>query len=198
MVVVARILCVLLAVWMQSAAPSASPSAPALFDRAATWQQFLDHVNVQRDRWLENAQADVSPADVARLTRVRKGLRLLIVAEDWCADSVNTIPYIATLAASGGVELRIIDRAAGAPLMQQHRARDGRTVTPVVIFLRDDRDVDAWLERPAVLQDLFRSMAGDAERSRRFAERQAWYDADRGRTTLDEILAIAERTAANR
>ena len=32
------------------------------------------------------------------------GLRLLVVAEDWCSDSVNTVPYLATLATRAGVE----------------------------------------------------------------------------------------------
>jgi hypothetical protein len=65
---------------------------------------------------------------VTRLKRVRGGLRVLIVAEDRCADSVHTVPYIANLAAAAGVDLRIVDRAAGEPIMSAHRTRDGRPV----------------------------------------------------------------------
>ena len=45
-----------------------------------------------------------------RLARAGRDLRLLVVAEDWCTDSANTIPYVARLAALAGVELRILDR----------------------------------------------------------------------------------------
>jgi Thioredoxin len=194
---VLRALCVVLLVSTQ-ADRGVPADAAALYDRAATWEQFLDRVHVQRDRWQRNAQAAVAPAQVERLARAGRGLRLLIVAEDWCADSVNTVPYIATLAASARVEVRVLDRSAGAALMARHRTSDGRTVTPLVIFLRDGRDAGAWIERPAALQAMFRSMADDPDRAREFANRQAWYDADRGRSTLDEILTIAERIAGGR
>ena len=149
--------------------------------------------------WLTNAsRTDIAPADVERLKRVRSGLRLLVVAEDWCPDSVHTVPYIANLAAAAGVEVRIVDRRAGNSLMAQHRTRDGRTVTPTVVLLRNDRDVGAWVERPAVLQALFFSMATDPESARQFADRTSWYERDRGRTTIGEVIALAEQTAAHK
>lgn len=169
-----------------------------LFDRGRTFSQFLAQTTAQHERWLKNAAAsDIAPADVERLKRVRSGLRLLIVAEDWCLDSVYTVPYIANLAAAAGVELRIVDRTAGNALMAQHRTRDGRNVTPTVVLLRDDRDVGAWVERPMVLQALFFSMATNPESARQFAERASWYEHDRGRATIAEVIALAERTAAN-
>jgi hypothetical protein len=154
---------------------------------------------VQREAWLKNAsRTDVSPDAVRRLAAVRQGLRILIVAEDWCVDSAYTVPYIANLAAAAGVEARILDRAAGASIASAHPARDGRSVTPVVVLLRNDRDVGAWVERPAVLQQLFFAMAGSAANTRRFADRATWYDADRGRTTIAEFIALAEQTAGKK
>jgi hypothetical protein len=41
--------------------------------------------------WRRNiAEATVAPELVQRLTRVGNGLRVLVVAEDWCPDSVHT------------------------------------------------------------------------------------------------------------
>ena len=51
------------------------------------------------------------------------------------------------------------------------------------------------MERPAPLQQLFLSMATNADAAERFANKQAWYDADRGSMTLAEIVALAETTA---
>jgi hypothetical protein len=53
-----------------------------------------------------------------------------------------------------------------------------------------------FLERPAILQSLFRSMASDPDKAKRFAERQAWYDADAGRTTDRELVELVERGGA--
>jgi Thioredoxin len=167
-----------------------------LFDSGVTFAQFLDHVKAQRQLWLTNAsRTDLPPDAVDRLKRVREGLRVLIVAEDWCTDSVHTVPYIASLATAVGVDVRIVDRANGEPIMSAHRTRDGRPVTPTVVLLRNNRDVGAWVERPAPMQQLFFAMATDPGSARQFAQRAAWYDADRGRTTIAEFVALAEQTA---
>lgn len=173
-----------------------APTAAQLFNDGLTFAQFLDRAVAQRDAWLANAARLPAQQDVDRLRRVRDGLRMLIVAEDWCPDSVHTVPYIANLARAADVDLRIVDRTIGASVMASHRTRDGRPVTPVVVLLRHDRDVGAWVERPAPLQQLFFSMATDPESARQFAQRGSWYDADRGRTTLAELLRLAEDTMA--
>jgi hypothetical protein len=166
------------------------------YDRGITFAQFVDRARAQREVWLKNAsRTDVSPDAVNRLRRVSQGLRILIVAEDWCADSVHTVPYIANLSEAAGVAVRIVDRSVGEPIMSAHPSRDGRPVTPVIVLLRNDRDAGAWVERPAELQQLFFGMAANPRDARAFAERATWYDKDRGRTTIAEFLALAERTA---
>jgi hypothetical protein len=168
--------------------------ALAMFDKAPAWSDFLAGVKAQRERWTRNAARATVPADLAdRMARAARGLKLLVVAQDWCVDSANTVPYIARLASSAQVPLRIVDRAAGEPLMKRFRSRDGRTVTPLVIVIRQDRVIGAWVERPAPLQHAFESMVTDPDARRLFEDRQAWYDADGGRTTMAEILAVAER-----
>jgi thioredoxin family protein len=190
-------LALLLTLVFAQAGTGPPPDVAQLFDRALTFDQFMARATLQRELWVKNAsQRDIPAEAVGRLTRVRDGLRFLIVAEDWCPDSVYTVPFIANLAAAAGVDVRIIDRAGGQSLMAQHRTRDGRPVTPTVVLLRGDRDVGAWVERPAPVQEWFFSMATDPESARRFAERASWYEADRGRTTIAEVLALAERTAA--
>jgi hypothetical protein len=172
---------------------------PALFERGLTFSQFLAHVTAQRPVWMQNAaRTDIAPDAIERLKRVRGGLRILVVAEDWCPDSVHTVPYVANLAAASGVELRIVDRTAGDAVMAQHPARDGRKVTPTIVLFRNDRDVGAWIERPAILQELFFSMATNPESARQFAARASWYEHDRGQTTLDEVIALAEQTTSRR
>jgi hypothetical protein len=179
---------------VQTASEDVQPAR--LFNGGLTFAQFIDRAQAQRETWLENAARTDLPDDAAnRLQRVREGLRVLIVAEDWCADSVHTVPYIANLAAAVSVDLRIVNRAVGTPIMSAHRTRDGRPVTPIIVLLRHDRDVGAWVERPAALQQMFFAMATNPDAARQFAERATWYEADRGRTTIAEFVELAERTA---
>jgi hypothetical protein len=171
----------------------ASTDAARLFERGVTFDEFLAKATAQRDVWLSVASHnDVDRDAVERLARARSSLRLLIVAEDWCVDSAHTIPYVAHLAAAAHVGLRIIDRGLGAPLMALHPTRDGRPATPTIVLLRGGRDAGAWVERPAPLQELFFSMATNPDSAKRFANRASWYEADGGRTTIAEVLALAE------
>lgn len=181
-----------------SPAREASPASDDEFyghvsARAHTWPEFLSAVVAQRELWLRNArEAEASPVLTARLAAAGSGLEFLVVAEDWCTDSVNTLPFIARLAEAAHVPLQIVDRSAGWQVMERHRTADGRAVTPTVVLLRHRRDVGAWVERPVVLQQLFRAMASDESMRRQFEQRQAWYEADRGRTTLRELVAQVE------
>jgi hypothetical protein len=142
--------------------------------------------------------AEVDPDVVERFSHTAKGLQLLVVAEDWCPDSAYAVPYVAHLARLAGVPVRVVDRARGDPLMRAHRTSDGRMATPTVVILRDGVDVGAWVERPEALQSLFRSMSGNPENARRFADRAGWYEADGGRTVLKEIVAIVEQSSAKK
>jgi hypothetical protein len=175
--------------------------AAGLFDRGLAWDQFLAGARAQREAWLKTttmATAHLPPDLVERFRRVSAGLRILVVAEDWCPDSVNTVPYIAELASSVSVPLRILGRKLGEPLMDKHRTPDGRTATPTVVLLRDGDEIGAWIERPGVVQQWFLSMATDPESARRFGDRQSWYESDHGRTVLAEVIALIEGTRAGR
>jgi hypothetical protein len=168
-----------------------------LFEAGATWDHFLDRVDRQRELWLRtSSEATVSTEMVERVRRVGRDLQLLVVAEDWCPDSAYSVPYVARLAALAQVPMRVVDRATGEPAMRAHRTPDGRTATPTVVLFRQGVDVGAWVERPAELQDLFRSIGDSPENARRFAQRGDWYEADRGVTVLKEIVALVERSGA--
>jgi hypothetical protein len=168
--------------------------APGLFDSGQTMEQFVQTSTRQREAWIRIvAAAKIDPRMVERFRRAGKDLRLLIVAEDWCPDSVHTVPYVAALAAQAGIDVRIVDRGSGAAIMKRHPAPDGRAVTPVVVLLRRGVDVGAWVERPSVLQSLFQSIRTNPESAEKFAQRQTWYEADGGRTTVAETVALAEQ-----
>ena len=175
--------------------PPTQSANDTVFGSGVTFDTFVASVERQKDRWSRPGQADDLPTQfVERLRRVAAGLRILIVAEDWCADSVNTVPSVARLAAAAGVELRIVSRASGAKLLDKHRTKDGRTATPLVVLLRNGQDAGAWVERPIPLQEAFERMSISADAAALAANRQGWYDRDRGRTALAEIVALAERT----
>jgi hypothetical protein len=175
--------------------PAASGQAAAMYAQGVTWEKFLESAKVQRDTWLKNAARDVSPALVARLRGAGTDLRLLVVAVDWCPDSANSVPYIAKLASSAGVGLRVVDFTTGKAVMEAHRTPDGRASTPTVVLLRGDQDVAAWVERPAALQWWYLDHAGQLSEDELLERKRGWYEWNRGADATAEIVALAERSA---
>jgi thioredoxin family protein len=193
--------CLWLVLLLGAAAGAAGEESQAsrVFAAGVTWDTFAAGLHAQRDLWVKTiASARVSPAALERFRRVSRGVRFLVVAEDWCPDSANVVPYVAELAKSGAVPLRVVDRTVGRPLMNAHPAPDGRPVTPTIVVLRESVEAGAWVERPAALQRWFLSMGTDAESARQFANRQSWYDMDQGRTIVEELIALVERTSPSR
>jgi hypothetical protein len=189
----------LLAALLQQSPGGGPAAAERLFDSGKTWPQFLAAVSAQRELWLKTeAAVTVPPELVDRARKAGRGLQVLAVAEDWCPDSAYSLPYVARLAQAAGLPLRVLDRTAGEALMRAHPTPDGRTVTPTIVLLRDGRDAGAWVERPAELQQMFRSMSTSPENAQRFSQRHLWYESDGGRTVLQEVLVLIEQTSTTR
>ena len=185
-----------LVVLLHQAPGSGVTTLDRLVENGKTWEQFLAGVSAQREVWLKTESAVTVPLDLLeRARKVSRGLQLLVIAEDWCPDSAYSVPYVARLAQAAGIPLRVIDRAASEPLMAAHRTSDGRTATPTIAFLRNGRDVGAWVERPAELQQMFLSMSTSPENAQRFSQRHLWYESDGGLTVLKEVLALIEQTS---
>jgi hypothetical protein len=169
----------------------------ALFESGAAWRPWFDSIRTQQATWRQVAgQANPPQALVDRLKAVGGNLRLLVVAEPNCSDSMQSLPHIAALAERAGVPLRIISKDAGTAAIDQRRTPDGRMATPTVILIRDNADVAAWIERPAALQAWFLANA-NLSRAELLQRKTAWYQWDRGASTLEEIVALAtanERT----
>jgi hypothetical protein len=184
----------LLLIVLSSPAFAQQADPAALFARGQTWDEFLAQVRAQRQTWLTNTERANPRADlVDRLKRVAGGLQLLVIAEPACTDSVHVVPYLAKLAASAGVGMRIVDKATGLTITEAHRTPDNRAATPTVVVLRQGQEAGVWVERPVVLQTWYLSMAEKVSARERLDRKLAWYEWDRGDTTLAEIVALAEK-----
>ncbi len=183
-----------------AAAPMGQQETPyeleALYRSGVVFDQFLEAADQRREAWRAN-YADGSPAAeaVERVRAVGAAAKLLVVAEDWCGDSVHTIPYLARLVeAIDGLEMRIIDSEVGAQLMRQRPTPDGRAATPTVVVLDTDyAEIGSWVERPGVLQDWFLDNEDELSRAELYDRKYAWYAEDAGDKTIDDITALLER-----
>ncbi len=166
-----------------------------LFDGGITMDDFLAAAKARREQWLRNYEQSAVPDAVLATARSAPGpWRLLVVAVDGCSDSVNTVPYIARLAQRlVGVELRIVNSDVGRAVMNAHRTPDGRGATPTVILLDANyEERGCWIERPSELRSWMLDNRAKVKESELFDHKMAWYEADKGGTTIAEIAAMIE------
>jgi thioredoxin-like negative regulator of GroEL len=134
---------------------------------------------------------------VERVRALSSKVHLLVLNEDWCGDSVNTLPMIAKLASlvPGKVDLRVLGRDANPDLMNAHLTGTSRSI-PVVMVL-DDEYVECgwWGPRPKELQAWVLGPGQALEKADRYREIRRWYARDRALSTLEEVVAIMERAA---
>ncbi len=123
--------------------------------------------------------------------------RLLVIAEDWCGDAVNTVPILAKLAdAKPGLELRVILRDPNPAVMERYLTNGSRSI-PIVIALDEEfRELGHWGPRPIELQGWVLANRTTMSKSELYPKVRTWYARDRGETTAREVLAIAGAVTA--
>lgn len=161
---------------------------------AQTFDQFLAGVEENRDLWLAIARrADTPDEFVARVEATRDKWHLLVLAEDWCGDAVNVLPFVAKLAdAASNLDLRILGRDANPDLRDAHLTGNSQSI-PVVILLDADFKEQAWWgPRPSELQEWVIGAGSSMPKAERYRDIRRWYVQDRGVAVVSEIVAVIE------
>lgn len=166
-----------------------------LWARAVPYDRFTAGDTARHAQWLRNGTtAAVSMEPLAARARAIPGhWRLLVVAESWCGDAVNSVPYLARMAAmDGAIELRLLRKAEAVRLLRAHLF-EGRRATPLVIVL-DSGFVEraSWTERPRPLRAIMHDVEARLGEDSAGVRARAWYAADSGRTSVDEVLSLIE------
>lgn len=182
-----------------TASAPATDSLRAYWDEAVPFDDFYAHVERRTALWRRNYEEGQVPAALVERARAVGGTwRLLAVAVDGCSDSVNTIPWMALLAeAVPGLELRVLDPVAGRPLMEARPTADGRAATPTVVVLDEGfDDAGCFVERPRPLKEWIEEQRHIVGEGTLYEGKMLWYDQDRGRATLEEVVGLLEAAAA--
>ncbi len=187
-----------------TAQTSADSELHSLYEKGTDFESYQRGMKKKGAIWKDAYSTAKLPPDVEYTAqRIPGQWRLLVVSEELCHDSQNTVPYLVALADSmPGLDLRIVDSKLGKSVMEARRTPDDRGATPTVVIL-DEHGVDSgcWIERPAALQTFylenkhaFRN-ADKHDRERLETEFMRWYERDAGATTLREVILLLDAAA---
>ena len=182
------------------AVPTVAGGAPGdsvarLYQGGRTWGEFFEAAKARKPMWTDNYQAGgPDSAIVDRAKAVGGQWRILAVAEDWCGDSANTVPYLVRLAEQvPGLEIRIANSKDGRWLMERHRTPDGRPATPTIVLLDPEgAERGCFVERPAKLRDWVSGNKPKLSDEDFQKAKMTWYREDRGRETVKEMVELLE------
>jgi hypothetical protein len=168
------------------------------YERAQTLEAFIAGAQQNQELWQKlAARAAVSADLVDRAARLPAPRHLLVLVEDWCGDAVNTVPPLAKLAAAvPQLDLRVLARDEHPDLMDAHLTNGARAIPVVMVLDEHYEELGWWGPRPRELQRWVLADGQALEKPERYKMVRTWYARDRGRATLEEVLAIAEGGAA--
>ena len=165
----------------------------ALWDKALTFDEFVARCKAEHcGLWQGIYQLARVPDWALAAVPHSAGLKLLVIAEDWCGDATNTVPILAKLADMvDGLELRVVARDENPELMDRFLTNGSRSIPIVVALDEEHQEIGHWGPRPTQLQIWVMANRGTMPKAELYPEVRKWYARDRGETTLREVLEAA-------
>jgi len=156
---------------------------------------YIDYTRQNVERMKRAEQLLAIPSDVAQ--HMTRPYQFLLISEAWCGDASYTVPVIAALAkALPAVDLTIILRDEHLEIMDRFLTNGGRSIAKLVIIDPSNHKVlGEWGPRPEEAQAIVLEMKQrpDFNQKEMSAALFKWYEADKGESTLREILDVLKR-----
>jgi len=101
-----------------------------------TLQQYVDHMSVNRERFVEALEdVTIRPDEAKILDQLPGTRRVLVISEDWCGTCLAHVPFVAKLVEGrADIDLRLFPRDANLDLMDQYLKKGRYRSIPVFAF----------------------------------------------------------------
>jgi hypothetical protein len=167
-------------------------TAKVLWNAALPFRQFVDEAEKNQQLW-EGVYRTARIPDWALDAACAHGdgVRLLVLAEDWCGDASNTVPVLAKLGDQADcLEMRMLKRDEHPDVMNHYLTNGSRSIPIVIALDREFNELGHWGPRPSELQQWVMDNKASMPKSELYPQVRRWYAKDRGETTLREVLAL--------
>jgi hypothetical protein len=120
-------------------------------------------------------------------------LRIIILTEPWCGDSLAIVPTILKLFEGfDNVQIRFVPRDENPDLMDHYLTRSGRAIPKIIVMDENFNELFNWGPRPGVAQQIFETYrddiaAGNVEKKDVIKKIRAFYSKDKGQVILKDF-----------
>ena len=126
----------------------ATTMTPEIFETGYTWDQYLTKEvkrNKQRLSELYNQGKIIADHIPTPEKLTENAPYWVLVAEDWCSDSIRAMPVIARLAERTKAQLRIFPRDKNPHIMDQYLTDNKRKIPVLVFYNKNFEEVEDGL-----------------------------------------------------
>ena len=112
--------------------------------------EYVNQMEVYQKQMLQRINnLYITSAEFDRFKNIKEPIKILVITEEWCKDSLMNLPIIAKISeASPNIELRIFDRAK-FPELWKYFQDQGFVNIPICWMMNEDFSrVGVWVERP--------------------------------------------------
>ncbi len=159
----------------------------AFFEQGETPQAFLASLGERRADYERQLQeVSLSEEHLRRITALPKGIKVMVIAEDWSGDVLYFLPVLLRIAEQANWDIRIFRRDRYPDLILPYRKEGLYHSIPVFVFFDPDfNEIGHWIERPAEATRVIEEESLKLRRRLREEHKEAWR-----REAVREILEI--------
>ncbi len=120
-------------------------------------------------------------------------LKILVITEPWCGDSMAILPVIQKLFENHNSEIRVLLRDQNPELMDRFYKNGPRVIPLLFILDANGNYITKYGPRPEKAQAIFEAHradinSGKIEKSKVIRKIRTFYSKDRGKTILNSVL----------
>jgi hypothetical protein len=127
------------------------------FEKGLTAEEYISGMKVNKDETTTiYNQFTLNQEEKEHIQKVKeKGLKAIVLTEDWCGDAMLNIPILRNIAEEAKIEVRYVLRDQNLELMDQYLTNGTARSIPIFIFIGEDGEEKAvWGPRAKEVQEL--------------------------------------------
>lgn len=155
----------------------------------------LAHYTVLNDRRMKrfDKTVKIDDATVSKIKSVTERITLLVLTESWCGDAAPSLPVMNKIAEiNDNIAFKVLIRDENPELMNRFLTNGAMSIPKLVLLDAEHGILGTWGPRPqAATQLVLDHKEKHGELLPEIKEElQQWYNKDKGRTILQEIVKL--------
>ena len=150
-------------------------------------------------RW--NKKLEISEAYKAKIIVFNSEIIWLVITESWCGDAAHLLPVMNKVAElNPNINLRIVLRDNNEGLMNQFLTNGSKSIPKLIMMDADSlKVINSYGPRPSTATAMAENYKKEhCQLTSEFKEDlQRWYNKDKGKTTIDDLIKLLETHTPN-